>query len=122
LIAKFDSTSRGGNGNGLKHYLENGTNNDRDEKDKRVTLYGDIDILQSCIKLGHDKGYKETYRNIVVSFDENYVKNNDLKDIAYKYISQYAKGYKSDEVVAYAEVHIPKILYKTKVNSRYRRN
>ena len=116
MIAKFDSTSRGGNGVGLKDYLENGTNNDRDEKDKRVTLYGDIDILQSCIKIGHDKGYKETYRNIVVSFAENYVKNDDLKDIALKYISQYVKGYKSDEVVAYAEVHIPKILYKTKIN------
>ena len=36
---------------GVKDYLENGTNNDRNRKDKRIPLYGDIDTLDEAIKL-----------------------------------------------------------------------
>ncbi len=38
MIAKFDKKARSGTGKGLKKYLENGTKNDRDKKDTRVTL------------------------------------------------------------------------------------
>lgn len=116
MIAKFDKKARSGTGKGLKKYLENGTKNDRDKKDTRVTLLGDIDILQSAIKLGHNKGYKETYRNIVVSFNEDEVSQNDLQKIAQTYIEQYTKGYEPDEIVSYGEAHIPKIKYKMKYN------
>lgn len=116
MIAKFDKKARSGTGKGLKKYLENGTKNDRDKKDTRVTLLGDIDILQSAIKLGHNKGYKETYRNIVVSFNEDEVSQTDLQKIAQTYIEQYTKGYESDEIVSYGEAHIPKIKYKMKYN------
>jgi hypothetical protein len=116
MIAKFDKKARSGTGKGLKKYLENGTKNDRDKKDTRVTLLGDIDILQSAIKLGHNKGYKETYRNIVVSFNEDEVSQRDLQKIAQTYIEQYTKGYESDEIVSYGEAHIPNIKYKMKYN------
>jgi hypothetical protein len=116
MIAKFDSKARNGTGKELKAYLENGTKNDRDEKDTRIALFGDIDILQLAIKLGHDKGYKETYRNLVVSFDEDEVGIEDLQKIAVSYIKQYTMGYKDDEIVAYAETHLPKIKYKMKFN------
>lgn len=116
MIAKFDKKARSGTGKGLKKYLENGTKNDRDKKDTRVTLLGNIDILQSAIKLGHNKGYKETYRNIVVSFNEDEVSQNDLQKIAQTYIEQYTKGYESDEIVSYGEAHIPNIKYKMKYN------
>lgn len=116
MIAKFDNTTRDGNGTGLREYLENGTKNDRDLKDKRFTLYGDIDILEDCIKLGHDRGYKETYRNIVVSFSEDHVPEEVLRDIADQYIKQYCMGYDDDEYVAYAEAHLPKFKYKEITN------
>ena len=116
MIAKFDNTTRDGNGTGLREYLENGTKNDRDLKDKRFTLYGDIDILEDCIKLGHDRGYKETYRNIVVSFSEDHVPEEVLRDIAEQYIKQYCIGYDDDEYVAYAEAHLPKYKYKEITN------
>jgi len=116
MIAKFDSKARSGTGKELRVYLENGTNHDRDIKDTRVTLFGDIDILQSTIKLGHNKKYKETYRNLIVSFSEDDVPNEDLQQIAQTYIEQYTKGYEEDEIVAYAEAHIPKKKYKSVYN------
>jgi len=121
MIAKFDKKARSGTGKGLKKYLENGTKNDRDKKDTRVTLLGDIDILQSAIKLGHNKGYKETYRNIVVSFNEDEVSQRDLQKIAQTYVEQYTKGYEPDEIVSYGEAHIPKIKYKMKYNKATRK-
>lgn len=55
MIAKFDKTTRDGNGTGLREYLENGTHNDRDLKDKRAT--GTVVLTPWSHNLP-DRGYK----------------------------------------------------------------
>lgn len=94
---------------GVIEYLENGTNGDRDIKDKRVTLYGDIDVLDQTIKIAQKKNYNEAYRNIVLSFSEDMLETQTLQDITESFIKQYTSGYRGDEYVAYAEAHLPKI-------------
>lgn len=116
MLNVFDSKTRNGNGKGLVEYLENGTNNDRDIKDNRITLSGNLDILQRNINLAYEKNYKETYRNIVLSFDEDEMSVKDLKAISEKYINQYCVGYEKDEYVAYAEAHLPKTKFKEQVD------
>lgn len=95
--------------NGIVNYLKNGTNHDRDAKDKRVTLFGDLDVLDQTIKIAQKKNYSETYRNIVLSFSEDMLETKTLEEITESFIKQYMSGYGSDEYVAYAEAHLPKI-------------
>ena len=97
---------------GVKDYLENGTNNDRNRKDKRIPLYGDIDTLDEAIKLGIAMNYKETYKNFVLSFEEDYIPKEILSEISQSFIEQYTAGYEDKEYVAYAESHKQKIKYK----------
>ncbi len=94
---------------GVIEYLENGTNGDRNIKDKRVTLYGDIDVLDQTIKVAQKKNYNEAYRNIVLSFSEDMIETKTLEEIAESFIKQYMSGYNNDEYVAYVEAHLPKI-------------
>ena len=112
MLVIFDRKNRT---DGAKDYLENGTNGDRDIKDKRVSLYGDLNILDKVTKYAKDvKKYNETYRNIVLTFAEDELDTNTLEKIANDFIKSYTAGYKDDEFVAYAEAHLPK----QKLNSR----
>jgi len=99
---------------GVKEYLERGTHGDRDKKDKRVPLVGDLDIADKVAELGRRRGYKEAYRNIVLSFGEEELPVETLAGVAEDFIRLYLAGYEEDEHSAYAEAHLPKI----KINER----
>lgn len=104
------------NKSGLSHYLNYGRTGDRNIKDQRIPLYGDLDVLDEVIKAGTAKGASESYRNIVLSFEEDYISTKHLKEITDSLIQTYMVGYDKDEYTAYAEVHRPKIKYKIDEN------
>jgi hypothetical protein len=110
MLVIFDKQTRR---QGVKKYLEEGTIGDRNEKDKRVALVGDLNFTDKVAELGRKKGYKEAYRNIVLSFEEK-LDIETLEKIANDFIKMYMQPYNSDEYTAYAEAHIPK----KKINSR----
>jgi hypothetical protein len=119
----FIQISRGSEG--FAHYLVTGEKKDneltRDEKDNRVCLYGDLKTFDETNKfLLKHKNYTDNYLRIVVGFssedamklnsmsteERNELMQNITKDI----IAHHASGYDLDnEVVAYAEAHMPKI-------------
>jgi len=111
MLVIFDKKPRKG---GVKEYLQQGTRGDRNTKDKRVALVGDLNIAEKAYKLAQQKGYKETYRNIVLSFEEDNLPIDQLQRIAEDFIKLYMRGYRQDEYVAYAEAHLPK----RKLNSK----
>ena len=111
MLVIFDKKPRRG---GVKEYLKQGTKGDRNVKDKRVSLIGDLNVTEITYKLAQEKGYKETYRNIVLSFEEDSLPTEKLQQIAEEFIKLYMQGYQNDEYVAYAEAHLPK----RKLNSR----
>ncbi|BCD61143.1 MULTISPECIES: toprim domain-containing protein [unclassified Nitratiruptor] len=111
MLVIFDKKPRKG---GIKEYLEQGQKGDRNKKDKRVPLYGDLNVTQKAYLMANKKGYKEAYRNIVLSFEEDEIPIEKLQEIAEDFIKEYLKGYNDDEYVAYAEAHLPK----QKINHR----
>ena len=69
MLIILDNRSRK---DGLVYYLKNGTKGDRDKKDIRLTLKGDLEEMQSWIDYSNKyKKYAETYRNIVLSLEED---------------------------------------------------
>lgn len=111
--------------NGIVEYLQSGKRKDseynRDEKDQVISLYGNLDTLDQSIKyLNNNKNYKDNYLHITLSFSKNDIKKLDeldqlqreqtLRDITETYIKHHTSGYDlENEVIAYAEVHKPKI-------------
>ena len=104
------------NKSGLSNYLNFGKTGDRDVKDKRIPLHGDLDVLDEVIKVGTAKGASESYRNFVVSFQEDNISTPHLKEVVESFLDTYMVGYQKDEYTAYAEAHLPKIKYKTDKN------
>lgn len=109
IVVLGKGKSRNGSGKGVRDYYLYGTNNDRDKKDSRVVLHGNLNTLSKTIDLAHQLNYKETYRNIVLSFSEDYIKQETLENIVEDFKRQYMAGYGEDEYVFYAEAHLPKI-------------
>lgn len=101
---------------GLSKYLNEGRNGDRDIKDMRIPIHGDLDVLDEVIKMGTAKGASESYRNIVLSFEEDNISKKHLNEIVNSFLSTYMVGYEKDEYTAYSEAHKPKIKYKIDEN------
>lgn len=95
---------------GIKQYLEDGQKRgrgfSREEADKRVTLYGDLDVTDEIIR---SLDYKENYHHITLSFKEDYVSEEDLQRATDEFITFMRAAYQDDEMNIYAEAHIPKI-------------
>ena len=118
---------------GLAEYLEKGKRADskysRVEKDHVIPLYGSLKVLRKaeehCLRT---KKWKYNYEHITISFsneDEEVLnamdtaaQNATLKDIAKTMILHRTYGYDLDnEVIAYAEVHAPKIKEETNIRT-----
>lgn len=115
IIVLGKGKSRSGKGKGVKDYYLYGTNDDRDKKDARIVLKGNLNTLEKTIAVAYQMGYAETYRNIVLSFSEDHIKQETLESIVENFKKQYMAGYNEDEYIFYAEAHLPKI--KTKQDS-----
>ena len=112
---------------GLSEYLEGGKRADsnllRDDKDKVMPLYGSLTTFKKVeLYCNQYKTWQSNYEHITISFssedanvldalsDEAY--SNTLKDITLDMIKHRTSGYDLDnEVIAYAELHDPKVKY-----------
>lgn len=96
---------------GIKEYLEEGHKQgrefSRDELDERVILAGDLDFTHEIInrmERGHDR-----YLHITLSFKEDEIQEETLRDIAEDFRKFMFSAYQDDEYNFYAEAHLPKI-------------
>ena len=101
-----------GYNSGVKEYLEEGIKNGRDytreELDERLILYGDLDLTEMVYKLIPDKG-QNRYTTFTLSFKEDAVPEQTLKEITKEFREFMMYAYEDDEYSFYAEAHIPKI-------------
>ena len=123
MIIKFNVDRR----SGACEYMRNGTNNDRNEKDIRVQLTDltceeSINAVNEYLKKTdkYDK-YKDNYKHIVLSFNEDELDEQTMKDIVQDFVRLYMHAYKNTEYTYYAEAHVPKIKYKYNKNGEKRR-
>ena len=108
MLIILDSKSRK---SGLKDYLKKGKDGRRDEKDIRIKLMGDLEDFDEKIQyLNKNFNYKENYRNIVISFQEDIeeIGEEKLQQIAQDFVRLYMKGYEEEDINVYSEAHIPK--------------
>ena len=97
---------------GIVEYLLNGQMKDRfysrDELDNRVTLTGNLDVVDNAIHSYKNDG-GEKYFHITLAFKEDNLSEDMLKNIANEFRNFYFKAYEDDEISFYAEAHLPKI-------------
>ncbi len=112
---------------GLCDYLENGQKKDsiytRDQKDKVVSIYGDLSVNKKCEDfLNKEKNFAHNYTHITLSFSEadqikmEKMTDDERSEFLYNLTEDYIKHHTSghdlkNEVIAYAELHQPKIKY-----------
>ena len=115
MIIKFNKDRR----DGACEYMRNGTNNDRDEKDIRIQLTDlsceeSINAVNEYLKkVNKYEKFKDNYKHIVLSFNEDELNEQTMRDIVNDFVKMYMHAYKDTEYTYYAEAHIPKI----KINS-----
>jgi hypothetical protein len=110
---------------GVIEYLKTGKRADsnltRDEKDKVISIVGDLDQVDKLIKyINTEKKYKQAYSHITISFtEEDFEKFYDPKTDSYDidkmqqliddYMQLFLAGYDKSEYTYYAELHYPKV-------------
>lgn len=101
-----------GYNSGVKEYLEEGVKNGRDysreELDERLILYGDLDLTEMTYRSIPDKG-QNRYTTFTLSFKEDEVSEETLKDITKEFREFIMYAYDDVEYNFYAEAHIPKL-------------
>ena len=118
-------TTRGHHG--IADYLLTGKRSDskltREQKDRVIPLYGNLEVFKATEKyLTNYKNYKDNYSHTTLSFSQkdmeklNEIEDEQKRDELFKelvllYLKHHTSGYDLEqEVIAYAEAHIPKIL------------
>ncbi|MFW3355379.1 hypothetical protein [Aliarcobacter butzleri] len=121
---------------GFADYLITGARKDsiyaRDQKDKVIPLYGNLQIFKQTEKyLNKYKNYESNYIHITLSFSqEDMDKLNEIDDVEKRdelfkelvliYIKHHTSGYDlKNEVIAYSEAHMPKIQINEKNRQRF---
>lgn len=112
---------------GFSAYMKSGKKVDsdlkRNDKDNVIPLYGNLNNFERAEKYTNDfKEWSDNYTHITISFNKEDMKRLDehnqedrieiLKNISVEYIKHHTSGYDlENEIVAYAEVHQPKIKF-----------
>lgn len=111
---------------GFAEYLITGARKDsiykREQKDRTITLYGNLETFKQTEKyLNKFKNYESNYIHITISFSQDdmdkinnikdyTIRDKLLKELTFIYIKHHTSGYDlENEVIAYAEAHLPKI-------------
>lgn len=96
---------------GIKEYLEKGRKQDReferDEMDERVILAGDLELTNDIIQSIDTEA--ERYLNVTLSFKEDEVSRDMLREIVQEFEAFAFAAYRRDEYAFYAEAHVPRI-------------
>lgn len=121
---------------GFADYLITGARKDsiytRDQKDRVIPLYGNLQTFKQTEKyLKKYKNYKDNYIHITISFSQkdtdklNEIEDDKKRDELFKelvliYLKHHTSGYDlENEVIAYAEAHLPKIQLNEKNKKRF---
>ena len=100
-----------GASSGIAEYLVNGQKQGRemprDALDERVILDGDLELTDAIIQGMGKEG--ERYLHITISFKEDSVDPDVLRNIASDFKQFAMVAYEADEFNFYAEAHLPKI-------------
>ena len=104
---------------GLPQYLESGIKSgsqySREEKDTRIQIDGSIDALKDSIEFCQNKGWKNSYYHLTLSFTheewEKLEKADNTQDIVQRYLRLMFPNHELDELCYHAEAHIPLIKY-----------
>ncbi|WNL11784.1 hypothetical protein [Aliarcobacter cryaerophilus] len=121
---------------GFADYLISGARKDsiykREQKDRTITLYGNLETFKQTEKyLNKFKNYESNYIHITLSFsqedmnklneiDDEQKRDELFKELALIYIKHHTSGYNlENEVIAYAEAHLPKIQLNEKNKQRF---
>ena len=95
---------------GISEYLvtgrKAGRSKTRVELDERIILHGDLEFLDQVIEGMNTKG--EKYLHITLSFKENLIDIDTLREISEEFRQFAFRAYNDDEYVFYSEVHFPK--------------
>src|SRR5699024_5650395 len=98
----------GGGNQGIAEYLENGRKAEReyarDELDHRFIIDGDLVTTNKIIESIGDKG-QERYLHITLSFAENEISEETLKNVTSDFRKMLMNAYHTDEYSFYAEAH-----------------
>jgi hypothetical protein len=104
----------GGYNTGAQEYLETGNKAGRelhrDELDHRMIIEGDLDRTRSIYESIPDHG-QDRYLTFTLSFREDQLNEQVLRDITQEFKQFLMHAYKPDEFNFYAEAHLPKIKY-----------
>ncbi|RTL11804.1 MAG: hypothetical protein EKK54_06305 [Neisseriaceae bacterium] len=96
---------------GIKQYLEKGQMKDRyfsrDQLDKRVVLFGDLDVVEELVNQIDTES--DRYSHYTLSFKEDEIATETLQKITQEFKEYYFGSYIDDEICFYAEAHLPKI-------------
>jgi len=101
---------------GIEDYLENGSKKGRkqhrDELDKRVAIYGDLTVFKQANQyIKRKKDWKNNYWHFTLSlaFKYHLAPQGVLREMVMEILEFYFTGYDKKQLVAYAEIHYPKI-------------
>jgi len=96
---------------GLREYFEtgrmHGREKTRDELDLRVPLTGSLDLFDAAIR--NDKGKGEKYLHITLSFLEDDIPHETLREIVRRFERFIFAAHLPEEYIMYAEAHLPRI-------------
>lgn len=100
-----------GAASGIKEYLEkghkDGRENTRDELDERLRLDGNLEFTDDVIKRMTGDG--ERYLHITLSFKEDEISHEVMREILGEFKQFAMTAYEADEYSFYAEAHYPRI-------------
>lgn len=91
----------------LRDGLKEGEEKNRDERDERVVLYGDLDLTESVISAIPREG--EKYLHITLAFKEDMVPTAVMRAVTEEFKKFALAAYRDDEFNFYAEAHLPRI-------------
>ncbi|GAB6091221.1 LPD7 domain-containing protein [Spirochaeta dissipatitropha] len=101
---------RGGKA-GIREYLQTGRKkgriHSRDQLDKRVILHGDLLAAEKIYETAPGRG--ERYLHITISFREDTVPVDILREISNEFRDFVTAAYRNDEFYYYCEAHLPRI-------------
>ena len=104
---------------GLPQYLESGIKSgstlSREEKDTRIQIDGSIDALKDSIEFCQNKGWKNSYYHLTLSFTheewEKIESEGRSQDIVQRYLQLVFPNHDISELCYHAEAHIPLVKY-----------
>ena len=100
---------------GIVNYLidgrKQGREYTRDNLDSRLTLSGNINMLETVIDAMHVRDGSAKYKHVTLGLAETQISEEKLQEICSRFKELLLNAYDENEVCFYAEAHIPKVTH-----------